>query len=297
MRPGRPLRRAALVLALALPAGDAAGDAAGDPPPGLAIYLLAGQSNMSGRGRVEDLPPGFPAHGVRIWNLTNADAWAPAAEPLDATEGQVDRVSRDRRPGVGPGLAFADAVAEARPGLGVGLVPCARGGASMAEWRPAPGRDTLYGSCLRRARLAARRGRIAGVLWYQGESDAASAAEAEAWGRRFAELVAAWRRDLGEPRLPVAFAVLGAISPARRAEPGFAEWDRVKAAQRAVRIPGVAAVEAEAVELSRDGLHLSAAGALALGRRLADAMLALSPDGGDGYPPRPVGLPSAQSRP
>jgi hypothetical protein len=61
-------------------------------------------------GDVRLLPVGFPMNGPRIWNFTNADIWEPAREPIGSNHGQVDAVSRDRHPGVGPALAMADAL-------------------------------------------------------------------------------------------------------------------------------------------------------------------------------------------
>src|SRR5262245_42445884 len=69
----------------------------------LYLIALAGQSNMTGAGDVRMLPVGFQ------WNFTNADIWELAREPIDSNYGQVDAVSRDEHPGVGPALAMADA--------------------------------------------------------------------------------------------------------------------------------------------------------------------------------------------
>ncbi len=58
-------------------------------------------------------------------------------------------------------------------GVPIGLVACAHGGTSMEQWNPAKkdeGGKSLYGSMLRQFQLAG--GKVKGVLWYQGESDA-----------------------------------------------------------------------------------------------------------------------------
>jgi len=62
---------------------------------------------MSGsrRNLVSQLPAGFPANGSRIWNFTNADTWEPAKEPVHSNYHQVDTISHNRNPGVGPALA------------------------------------------------------------------------------------------------------------------------------------------------------------------------------------------------
>ena len=55
----------------------------------------------------------------------------------------------------------------------------------MEMWRTGGGRETLYGSCISRAKEASRHGRIAGILWYQGESDAFSEKAAQDWNTNF----------------------------------------------------------------------------------------------------------------
>lgn len=239
--------------------------------PKTLLFILAGQSNMSGRGELKQLPPGFPAHRERIKNFSNADVWTEAKEPLDDPQGQKDACSLDLTPGVGPGLAFAQRLSELLPAVHVGLIPCARGAVTLDQWAPNPRPGTLYGSSLRRARLAGQKGRLAGVLFYQGESDAGSLEAAQSWPRRFAALVAAWRRDLGDPGLPVLFCQIGDLAPRWRKAPGFRYWEQVRQAQAGVRLPGVAMVATGDLPLMPDGIHLSTQAQLILGRRLAQA--------------------------
>eukprot|EP01022_Parablepharisma_sp_SALTPOND_P017733 TRINITY_DN2883_c0_g2_i1.p1 TRINITY_DN2883_c0_g2~~TRINITY_DN2883_c0_g2_i1.p1 ORF type:complete len:304 (+),score=110.65 TRINITY_DN2883_c0_g2_i1:765-1676(+) len=250
----------------------AAASAAPLPSDGLMLFLLAGQSNMSGRGELGRLPPGFPSQRSRIAVFNNAYQWCGPDEPLDSAVGQKDACSTDTAAGVGPGAAFAQALAELMPSARVGLVPCAKGASSLRRWAPVHQRDTLYGSCLARARAASARGKVRGVLFYQGESDAHSRAAVRAWPLRFAELVAAWRRDLGNPLLPVVYCQIGSLGPELRDRPRYRYWDLLKQRQAAVSIPGVAMVRTDDLPLKPDGLHLSTAGQLILGRRLAQAM-------------------------
>ena len=86
-------------------------------PNNLHLFILARQSNMVGMGNVSELPEDFPRHKNRIWNFTNAYLWQRAKEPIDSPFYQVDQVSRDNGAGVGPGLAFADRLAELQPGI------------------------------------------------------------------------------------------------------------------------------------------------------------------------------------
>ena len=104
--------------------------------PETLLFILAGQSNMSGRGALDQLPPNFPANAGSIKNFGNADVWTEAAEPLDDPRGQKDACSLDLSPGVGPGAAFAQRLTELLPAVHVGLIPCARGRVTLDEWTP-----------------------------------------------------------------------------------------------------------------------------------------------------------------
>lgn len=229
------------------------------------VYILAGQSNMSGRGDIADLTPAERAPDPRIRLYANDGRWRVATEPLDDATGQLDAVSADPRAAVGPGLFFARALD--RP---VVLVPCAKGGSAIAQWRPDTRTDTLYGSCLARARAAG--GRIAGVLWYQGETDARDTAAARRWSAAFADLARAFRRDLAAPRLPFAVVRL-ADAPARAEDTGrYPGWTIVQDAQARLRIDCVTVVRANGLPRLADDLHLTTAAHRVLGVRLADAM-------------------------
>ncbi|NIJ52491.1 sialate O-acetylesterase [Dyadobacter arcticus] len=65
------------------------------------LYLLAGQSNMAGRGAVEEQDK--TTH-PRVWVLTKDNIWQLATEPLHFDKPAVI--------GVGPGFAFAKAMAD-----------------------------------------------------------------------------------------------------------------------------------------------------------------------------------------
>jgi hypothetical protein len=250
------------VLALATPA-------IGAPKPD--VYLLTGQSNMSGRGLVEDLTPEERAADPAIQLYGNDGKIRPALDPLDDATGQVDAVSSDVGiAAVGPGLVFARATRAVRhrPIL---LVPCAKGGSSIGQWKPGGGRDTLYGSCLARARAVG--GKVKGILWYQGETDAGRADSAPDWRAAFEALVARFRHDLGAPRLPVAIVQLAdPPSPEVSAPKTYPSWAAIQAVQAGPLPACVAMVPARGLPMKPDELHLTTAAQRVVGARLAEAM-------------------------
>ena len=148
------------------------------------IWVLAGQSNMEGVGDLVDVTPPNP----RVMLNGMDGRWGIAEEPLhwlvDSPDpvhsgNPADRAARSaqthksRSKGAGLGLPFGVMMTEAT-GVPIGLVACAHGGTSMEEWNPAKkeqGGNSLYGSMIRQVKEAG--GKVRGVLWYQGESDAA----------------------------------------------------------------------------------------------------------------------------
>ena len=245
------------------------------------LFILAGQSNMDGCGKLVDCER--PSPMVRCFYYD--DRWGVAEDPLcryneaadpvhwglDVTEQnreQWAQFDRDFRvAGAGLGVRFGKEI-HRRHGVPVGLLACSHGGTSMDQWSPDLahlGGRSLYGSLLRRVKAVG--GKVAGCLWYQGESDA-NAEAAPVFRERLAKLIRSIRRDLGQPELPFLQVQLGPFY----GEPAdaFPEWNRVQAEQIAVEsdLPNVATVAAIDLELS-DAIHVGTAGQKTIGVRLA----------------------------
>lgn len=241
----------------------------------LALFILAGQSNMSGVGPVQvDAPvPSGP-----IFLFGNDYHWHVAQEPLDSSTRQVDVVSQDNGAGMSPGLSFAQALLELDPERPIGLITCAKGYTSIGQWRRQLSDNSLYGSCLKRARAATPMGRIAGILFFQGENDALDPLgypdtdpQPDQWAQRFSQLVADLRQDLGSPELPVVFAQIGSHT----APEAFIHWETVQAQQASVQLPQVAMIRTDDLALL-DGVHYAAASYQEIGKRFAQAYWRLS---------------------
>lgn len=260
----------------AAPSASVAGVLVGD------LWVLAGQSNMEGVGNLENLP--LPSAMVNSLDMT--DTWVVAEDPLhrlvDAADrvhwrknakGEIARLEGEelrkwiaaRRKGAGPGLPFALEMVR-RTGVPVGLIPCAHGGTSMDQWSPDlkdRGGESLYGAMLRRIRLAG--GRVRGVLWYQGESDASEKA-APLFEEKFRRFIQQLRQDTGLPTLPFYYVQIGrhvANAPA-------AFWDMVQDAQLRVesQLPNIWMTTCVDCELD-DGIHVGTDDLRLLGLRLA----------------------------
>jgi hypothetical protein len=111
--------------------------------------------------------------------------------------------------------------------------------------------------------------KVKGFFWMQGETDAVNPQTSAAYDTNLRNLITRVRADFGDDKLPV---VLGRV---RLSEP-FAM--NVRAAQDAAahRITNVKTINTDRLALVADGVHYDTGAIEALGRRMADAYLALS---------------------
>lgn len=248
-----PLSRSVLISALLL--GQAQVASAQSRPENMQIFLLIGQSNMAGRGAVEaqDQVP-----HPRVYMLTKEQAWVPAVDPMHFDKPAII--------GTGLGKTFGAVLADADPAAVVGLVPAAFGGSALDEWKPG---SPHYVNAVARTKEALKHGRLAGILWHQGEADSAPE-KAATYAVRFAKLIAHLRADLDAQEVPVVVGETGrfrtdsaAINAAIAGLPQF--------------VPRCAFVSAEGLADKGDKIHFDSPAFRELGRRYATAWLALQP--------------------
>ncbi len=258
------------------------------------VWLLAGQSNMQGVG-VFPVRPVPVARAVRAFYMD--DAWRPARDPIHNMWHCVDPVHIDLCGGVHPlppppdlgtcpGPSFGQAMWRAT-GIPQGLIACAHGGTSMPQWNPAlkrQGGKSLYGAMIRR--LKKNGGRVAGLLWYQGCSDA-NPDLAPFYTRRMRALLKAVRHDTGCPALPVVMVQISRVTTWAASQ--AVHWNSIQEQQRllGMMIPGLVTVPAVDLPLD-DPIHISGEGQVILGGRMAQAMRALRGERGAG--PLPITL-------
>ncbi|MBC8290328.1 MAG: sialate O-acetylesterase, partial [Planctomycetes bacterium] len=151
------------------------------------LFLLVGQSNMAGRGKVTD-EDRKPIPGVFM--LTKSGEWKPAVAPL-----HFDK----KVAGVGIGREFAKQIAKANPDVVIGLIPCAAGGSPISSWEPGgyhgQTKSHPYDDTIRRAKTALNSGVLKGILWHQGESDSKPKL-ADVYEKKLHELIARLRKEL-----------------------------------------------------------------------------------------------------
>jgi len=265
MRASFPFLLVTLALAAAGAATSASSAGQSAAPQPMQLFLLAGQSNMAGRG---DVGAEDRLTHPRVWMFDRQDEWHPAVEPM-----HFDKPIA----AVGPGRAFGVAVAEALPDANVGLIPTAVGGSPITTWEPGVRYPETgahpWDDAIRRVKAAASRGELRAILWHQGESDG-NDAEAPQYEERLRSLIARFRAEFGNPALPFLIGQLGRFD----GKPWTHGYEQVDAAHRRVAADtvNVAFVSSDGLADKGDQLHFSAEGARELGRRYARAYLQMT---------------------
>ncbi|XP_047336562.1 probable carbohydrate esterase At4g34215 [Impatiens glandulifera] len=233
------------------------------------IFILAGQSNMAGRGGVianiwDGIIPIESSPNPSIYRFNAGLEWEQANEPL---HWDID-IRNNKTCGIGPGLAFANSILSRNPNLEtVGLVPCAVGGTNISQWEKG---SFLYNQMIRRtlaAAAAAGGGAIRGVLWYQGESDTKEKKDSELYKGKLKMFFINLRSDLQNPFLPIIQVALAS---------GEGHYVKeIREAQFSVgsELANIRIVDAKGLPLNPDGLHLSTQAQVRLGEMLAQSFL------------------------
>ena len=163
------------------------------------VFIIAGQSNASGRG---DNNQSY-THPTLVARLFGNDyIWHELTDPTDVNTNQRDAVSSDVlvAGSAWPLLATAIMAVQGRP---VAFVPCAKGSSSIVDWQPGANHEdttTMYGSMIHRARQIF--GTLRGVLWWQGEQDALNGMDTATYNAWLDALANAVEGDLGINLMP-----------------------------------------------------------------------------------------------
>lgn len=239
-------------------------------PSGYDIVILAGQSNMSGRG-TPFASTTDPVHPL-VFQYGNSGAAkntiTPASEPL---------LMHDTPSGIGPGLQFARWYAARALKLNrkILLVPVAHGGTPLSSnstlgWRRGVA-GNLYANMVAQAQgalaAAGADSRIVAALWLQGETDGDANTTGSQYQTDFDALVNGLRTDLGISALPfvVGTMVPEYLSTGTRAAINAVHRDtpnRISKTDVAVSATG---------QNLGDGNHFNAAGQRYNGRAMFDA--------------------------
>ena len=165
------------------------------------IYLLMGQSNMAGRGKLESIDTLIHP---RVLMLNKDMKWVLAQDPVHFDKSYA---------GAGLGLTFGKVMANENNDVRVGLIPCAKGGSSINQWF----RDSLhqatnsypYNEMIEKTKKAMSEGTLKGILWHQGEANSGAQVDVSNYTRKFNAMLDSLKEDLGIASVPIVMGELG----------------------------------------------------------------------------------------
>ena len=167
------------------------------------VFILAGQSNMAGRGLVE---PQDTLPSERILTINKKGEIIVAKEPLHFYE--------PSRTGLDCGLSFGKELISHLPdNITILIIPAAIGGSSVSQWLG----DSTYRNVQlltnfrEKVALGKKYGQIKGILWHQGETDATQN-RIPFYNKRLSQLFEKFRGISGNESLPILIGELGSYS-------------------------------------------------------------------------------------
>lgn len=249
------------------------------------VFILAGQSNMDGRGNKSDLTGELakyakPQPDVRICYSNStirgpyaSDGWVALEPGFSVPPGTREKFGANYKlPGetFGPEVSFGRTIADAMTGKHIAIIKFSEGGTSLHKDWNADTRGALYDQMLAfvNKSLASLKDsgdtyELAALVWHQGESDS-SLPDGE-YQKLLTNFITRVRKDLKEPQL---LFVIGEVYD-------NGHRDRVRAGQHATTqaVDRTIFVSADGLKTSDNGTHFDAASQIELGRRLAKVAL------------------------
>jgi hypothetical protein len=224
------------------------------------VFLMAGQSNMAGRGIVEaqDTIP-----NARILTINKDFQIIPAKEPLHFYEPKLK--------GLDCGLSFANALLkQVDKDITILMIPTAVGGSSTRQWLG----DSLYRNVQlltnfrQKMEFARTQGIVKGILWHQGESDANNRG-IPLYKDNLKKLFGIFREYAGDDKLPILMGELGSFSKTP------VEWNAINEIirQYADAEPDTYLIKTSDLKHKGDFIHFDSEGQRLMGQRFAETYI------------------------
>ncbi|TDE14714.1 sialate O-acetylesterase [Dyadobacter psychrotolerans] len=234
-------------------------------PEKMDLYLLIGQSNMAGRGKLSETTQ---QTNENIWVINGKNEWVMAKDPL--------HYDKPAAVGVGPGLSFAKAISEYHPEKKIGLIPCAVGGSGIDDWVTGKKHDQTgifsYDSMLARVKEAQKHGKIKGIIWHQGESDS-SPEKSAVYEQKLTAFFKLLRKQTGTKKTPLILGTLGDFYVAKR--PDASKVNQIMH-DYASKHKHAYVVSSSGLTDLGDGTHFNTQSAQELGKRYGEMFLKVS---------------------
>lgn len=228
-------------------------------------FLLAGQSNMAGRGFVE---PQDTLPNKRLLTINKDLELVYAKEPLHFYEPHLT--------GLDCGMSFGRTLLSSVPdSVSILLIPTAIGGSSIQQWL---GDSTFRGVKLmsnfkEKLKLANMHGTVKGILWHQGEANSNDDEDIKSHSARLEQLFRIFRNIAHDESLPILAAELGSYSSNPK------NWQAINAAIKATVAKDAysSLISTQDLRHKGDQVHFNSEGQRAMGERFARAYLNLKP--------------------
>lgn len=205
-------------------------------------FLLIGQSNMAGRGFVNEVEPIKNSH-IKV--LRNG-RWQKMYTPVN-----------DDRSFAGVNLAESFALSYVhQKNVDVGLIPCADGGTRLDQWLPG---GLLFDHAIYQCRLAVRTSNIAGILWHQGEADCPPD-RYPVYEKKLTKILEELQKQLGLYDVPILLGGLGDFLANCSLNEDLKNYTKINEALKNVAAarPMTGFVSAEGLRANPDNLHFCA---------------------------------------
>ena len=249
------------------------------------LWILAGQSNMQGVGWLTKEDEEYQGDEyIRAFYMQ--DEWRVARHRLhrpwlavDKVHTEVIKASPGEEPekvGVGPGLSFAQHMKKYTK-VPQGVICCAHGGTTMAQWNPEIAKDgpdkSLFAAMVRRFKVNGSH--VRGMFWYQGCSEAMAHLN-EIFFSNMQRFVAATRAEMG--MIPIVQVQIGNITVVER-EHWDRTWTDIREQQRTMSDEFPLFDTISAISMATDdAVHLSSDSQKSIGKTAAESMYALMMD-------------------
>lgn len=226
------------------------------------IYIMAGQSNMAGRGIIS---PEDTVSSDRVLVLNKENKWVYAKEPLHYYE--------PTRIGLDCGLSFGKKLSESiSKEISIGIIPCAVGGSNIEQWlydstyRNVP----LYTNFKTRVEVAKKSGIVKGILWHQGESNAGIKSY-PLFKSRLMQCITMMRADCGSATLPFYVGLLAGFLKVNE----FPKAKDINTDLRALsgELKNFYIIETGDLKPKADSIHFDSASQRKMGKRFAGSVL------------------------
>ncbi len=220
------------------------------------VFIMAGQSNMAGRGLVE---PKDTLVNERILTINKNGKIIAAKEPLHFYEPELA--------GLDCGISFAQSLLSYIPAdIQIIMVPTAVGGSAISQWlNDAVHRKVkLYSNFEEQIRLAENVGVVKAVLWHQGESDA-NPKDIPLYQERLRILLNKFRETTNKPDMPVLLGQLGLFNKNQE----FFERINAELIAYSATDKRSAVISSRGLHHKGDSLHFNSRGQRLMGQRFA----------------------------